>query len=499
MSVEKTSAVSKADALLVGAGIMSAHLGTLLKLLEPSWDIQIIERADGPATESSDPWNNAGTGHAALCELNYTPQNSDGSVDISKAVGVNEKFQISRQWWSYAIKNNILHTPKDFINPTSHVSFVTGTDNIYYLKKRYEALRKCDLFEDIQFSQDKDYFTERFPLMGRGRDFDNNPVAISWHDGGTDLNYGSLTKQLLGYLADKTNIFYGEEVTDLDKQKDGSWIATIHNLRTGGKRKVHTPFVFIGGGGASLRLLQKSGIKEGKGIGGFPISGVFARCTNDEVIAQHSAKVYGKASVGAPPMSVPHLDTRVIDGKRGLLFGPFAGWSPKFLKAGSFTDLFMSVKPNNLIPMTATGLTEFSLVSYLVKELAKTFNSRIDDLKQFYPLAHGEDWEMITAGQRVQVIRKSGRGGALEFGTAVIASEDGSLATLLGASPGASVVVSAMIEVLQKHSPQRFAQWEPRLKEMIPSLGTPLATHKSLFQELTQETDKVLQLDNPRL
>lgn len=484
----------KTDVVLVGAGIMSATLGAILRQVQPDWSITTFERLDAAAAESSDPWNNAGTGHSALCELNYTPAKSDGTVDITKAINVNEQFQVSRQFWSYAVDNGILTDPKEFINPIPHVSFVHGADNVKYLRARYEALASHPLFAGMEYSESEDFFTERLPLMAKGRDF-SDPVALNWTESGTDVDFGALTKQLLNHVASSGGtVHFGHEVRNLTKQSDGSWIVKVENLRTRAKKTVNAKFVFVGAGGGALHLLQKSGIKEAKGFGGFPVSGQFLRCTNPELIDQHRAKVYGKAAVGAPPMSVPHLDTRVINGKPGLLFGPYAGWSPKFLKQGKITDLPGSVKPNNLMSMLGVGLTEMSLTKYLIGELMQSPADRIGTLGEFVPKAIGKDWELITAGQRVQVIRKKGKGGVLEFGTAVVNAEDGTIAGLLGASPGASTAVPAMLDVLQRCFPCEFEAWKPTLQQMVPSLGQKLSDNVDLFQQVWDWSTRSLQL-----
>ena len=484
----------QADIVLVGAGIMSATLAALIRQVQPDWSIMLFERLDAAAAESSDPWNNAGTGHSALCELNYTPQNADGSVDVSKAITVNEQFQVSRQFWSYAVNNGVLKDPKDFINPIPHVSFTHGRANHTYLKNRYEALVGNPLFHGIEFIDSPDEFTKRLPLMAKGRDF-SDQVALNWSDGGTDVDFGSLTKNFLNYLAmSGGSVYFGHEVRNVTKQSNGSWTLKVRNIRTGEKRNVTAKFVFVGAGGGALPLLQKSGIKEAKGFAGFPVSGQFFRCTNPDLINIHHAKVYGKAAVGAPPMSVPHLDTRVINGQAGLLFGPYAGWTPKFLKEGSYADLFRSIKPNNIGSMMGVGLTEMGLTKYLIGELLQTANGRVNTLSEFAPEAKGKDWELITAGQRVQVIRRNGMGGVLEFGTAVIAAEDGTIAGLLGASPGASTAVTAMLDVMQKCFGARWSSWEPKLKEMIPSLGHSLSHEANLFNEIWAETSQTLQL-----
>lgn len=494
-STRVSQSVMKSDVVLVGAGIMSATLGALLRQLQPEWSISLFESLDAAAAESSDPWNNAGTGHSALCELNYTPQDANGDVNVDKAITINEQFQVSRQFWAHAVDNGILGDPTEFINPIPHVSFTHGEAGLSYLRKRYDKLSRHPLFEGIEYITDPGEFSERLPLMAQERDF-SNPVALNWFTDGTDVDFGALTQQLLNYVGQEANINFGHEVTNLSKQSDGSWIVKVTNRRTGEKHKVHAGFVFVGAGGGALRLLQKSGISEAKGFGGFPVSGEFIRCTNPDLISQHQAKVYGQAAVGAPPMSVPHLDTRVINHQPGLLFGPYAGWSPKFLKNGKMTDLINSVRPNNIIPMMSIAPQEFGLLKYLISELAASTADRIATLNDFAPTAVAGDWEFVTAGQRVQVIRKTGVGGSLEFGTAVVAAQDGTIAGLLGASPGASTAVPAMLDVLSKCFPGSFEGWRPKLVEMIPSFGQNLSDNTSLFHEVWDWSSKSLQLTN---
>ncbi len=490
------SEVAKTDVVLVGAGIMSATLATLLTLMEPDWSITLIERLDGAAAESSDPWNNAGTGHSALCELNYTPQRADGTVEIAKAVTVNEQFQVSRQFWAHAVENGVLPDVRSFLNPIPHVSFVQGAEGAAYLRARHNALVTNPLFASMEYIDDEDEFARRLPLMAEGRDF-SEPVALNWTQDGTDVDFGSLTRQLLGYATQRgMTTLFGHEVRDLHKESDGSWTVKVTNRRTGQKRKINAKFVFVGAGGGALPLLQKSGIAEAKGFGGFPVGGQWLRTGNPELAARHQAKVYGAPPLGAPPMSVPHLDTRVINGRSYLLFGPFAGWSPKFLKQGHVTDLPFSVRPDNLGSMLGVGLTELSLVKYLVGQLRLSEADRVDSLREFAPTAQDSDWELDIAGQRVQVIRRKGVGGVLEFGTTVLAASDGSIAGLLGASPGASTAVPAMLDVLERCFPDRFPGWQPKLKEMVPSFGTELSKEPKLFEEVWAWGTKVLKLDD---
>ncbi|GAA1475000.1 malate dehydrogenase (quinone) [Corynebacterium felinum] len=483
------------DVALIGAGVMSATLGAMLRTLEPNWSQVVFERLDAPAEESSSPWNNAGTGHSALCELNYTPE-VNGRIEISKAIDVNEKFQISRQFWAYQVKQGVLSDPREFINPVPHVSFGQGEDQVEYLRKRFNALSNHPLFPGMEFTEDRARFDEMLPLMGEGRAA-TDKVAISWIDSGTDINYGALTKQFLADAqTEGTEIRYGQEVVKI--RRDGKkWKLTVKNRHTGDVSVFRANFVFVGAGGMALPLLQKAGIPEIRGFGGFPVSGQWLRCTNPEIVERHSAKVYGKASVGAPPMSVPHLDTRIIDGEKGLLFGPYAGWTPKFLKQGSWFDLLKSVKVTNVASLLSVGVKELGLTKYLVTELLKDQNAKMESLREYMPNAKDEDWELVTAGQRVQVIRPvvGPSFGSLEFGTTLISHNDGSIAGLLGASPGASIAPAAMIEVLERCFGDHMVEWGDKIKEMMPSYGVKLATDKKLFTEMWDYTQDVLKLN----
>lgn len=474
---------------------MSATLGAMLRELEPSWTQIVFERLDGPAMESSAPWNNAGTGHSALCELNYTPE-KNGRIDISKAIGVNEKFQRSRQFWSHQLDNGILSEAREFINEVPHVSFAQGEIQVDYLKRRFEALSANHLFPDMKFSADPSTFTEKLPLMSQDRDF-NNKVAISWTEAGTDVNFGALTKQFLtAAKASGTEIRYAHEVIDI--KRDGSaWKVYTKNLHTKDITVVKAKFVFVGAGGYALDLLRKAGVKEVAGYAGFPVSGLWLRAKNPELISQHEAKVYGKAAVGAPPMSVPHLDTRVIDGEKGLLFGPYGGWSPKFLKKGSNLDLFKSIRPDNLTSYLGVAFQEFGLTKYLIDEVRKSFSDRVEALREYVPSAREEDWETVVAGQRVQVIKPAGapQFGSLEFGTTLINNQEGSIAGILGASPGASIAPAAMLELLERCFGEHMIQWGDKIQEMIPSYGINLAKDEKLYDEMWAYTQKTLKLD----
>ncbi|TCJ03025.1 malate:quinone oxidoreductase [Cytobacillus praedii] len=490
-----SSVQNKTDVILIGAGIMSATLGSLLKELAPEWEIKVFEKLANAGEESSNEWNNAGTGHAALCELNYTSEKPDGSIDISKAIKVNEQFQLSRQYWAYLVNNNLIRNPQDFIRAIPHMSLVQGEENVAYLKKRLEALSKNPLFQGMEISDDPEKLKDWIPLIMEGRP-SNEQIAATKIDSGTDVNFGALTRMLFDHLMrNNVEINYKHSVEDLKRTNDGLWEVKVRDIN-GGNTETHTAkFVFIGGGGGSLPLLQKTGIPESKHIGGFPVSGLFMVCNNPEVIEKHHAKVYGKAKVGAPPMSVPHLDTRFIDNKKSLLFGPFAGFTPKFLKTGSNLDLIGSVKPNNVITMLAAGVKEMALTKYLIQQVMLSNEKRLEELREFIPNAKLEDWDIVVAGQRVQVIKDTDAGkGTLQFGTEVVSAADGSVAALLGASPGASTAVHVMLEVLERCFPEHMFKWEAKIKEMIPSYGVSLTENPELFQDIHRSTAQTLGL-----
>ncbi|SKC67548.1 malate dehydrogenase (quinone) [Krasilnikoviella flava] len=465
------------DVVLIGGGIMSATLGTLLQQLEPSWSIRIYERLDDVAQESSNPWNNAGTGHAALCELNYTPERKDGSIDISKAVAINEQFEISRELWQHLLATGRIKDDS-FLSNTPHMTFVRGEKNVDYLRRRYETLRVHPLFRDLEYSTDRATVGRWAPLLTTERDADE-PIAATRATSGTDVDFGNLTRQLVdGLLANGAELNLQHEVKSLKRTKDGRWRLRVKDRSWNARNRTSTvtaKFVFVGAGGGALPLLQSAGIPEIKGFGGFPISGEFLRTDNPELVAQHQAKVYGKADVGAPPMSVPHLDTRVVDGKTYLMFGPYAGFSPKYLKKGKYLGLITSLRANNVTSMLGAGLKNLDLTQYLVGQLMAAPETKFQALQQFMPTAHPKDWEKLTAGQRVQVIKRDADGkGVLQFGTEIVTGAEGSIAGLLGASPGASTAASAMVDLLERCFPWRFTKWRAELASVMPSLdGVP--------------------------
>ncbi|UOB20938.1 malate dehydrogenase (quinone) [Macrococcus armenti] len=485
------------DVILIGGGIMSATLGVLLKELDPSINIKVFEKLEAAGLESSNVWNNAGTGHSALCELNYTNEDADGNIDITKASDVNEQFQLSKQLWAYLVEQGKLKHPEGFIMPVPHLSFVEGEQNVDFLKRRLKAFEGNPLFEGMELTEDHDKMREWVPLMMEGRNPDEK-IAITRMEAGTDVNFGALTNDLFDIMTSYEGavIHYNHAVKDIKRNENGTWDVKVYDEKAK-KSEIHSAkFVFIGAGGYSLPLLQKTKIPEAKGVGGFPVSGLFLVCKKPEIVEQHLAKVYGKAKVGAPPMSVPHLDTRYIDGERALLFGPYAGFSPKFLKTGRYTDLIESVTPGNIANMLSAGAKEMKLTQYLISQVIQNHEARMEELREFVPNAKSEDWEIVVAGQRVQVIKETEAGGkgTLQFGTEVITSKDGSIAALLGASPGASTAVHVMLRVIKECFGDRMPEFEPKIKEMLPSYGKKLAEHPELFEEINKQTARALGL-----
>ncbi|MFZ9850915.1 MAG: malate dehydrogenase (quinone) [Vulcanococcus sp.] len=476
----------RCDALLVGAGIMGATLASLLRQLEPELEVVVLERLPAPAGESSAPMNNAGTGHAANCELNYTPQAADGSVPIAKALAINGAFELSLQYWSALVEAGVLADPAAFIRPVPHLSCVWGDANVEYLRRRHRALSATPQFADMAWSTDPGQLRAWMPLVMEGRALDQ-PLAATRVARGTDVNFGSLTQQLLTGV----EVRRGEQVHGLTRGEGGWRVQSSAGA-------YEAPFVFLGAGGGSLPLLQASGIAEARQYGAFPVSGQWLVCRNPEVIAAHNAKVYGKAAVGAPPMSVPHLDTRWIDGQRALLFGPYAGFSTRFLRQGSLLDLPRALRPYNLLPTLQAGLENIDLVGYLVGQVLQTMEQRLASLRQFLPTADGADWQLAVAGQRVQIIKQVNGRGVLQMGTELVTSADGSLAALLGASPGASTAVDTMLQLLSRCMPERLASpgWQARLRDLIPAWGEELGADAARLAAWRRRSEAVLGLSS---
>ncbi|WBQ18225.1 malate dehydrogenase (quinone) [Sphingobium yanoikuyae] len=485
------------DVLVIGGGIMGVTLATYLQEMEPDWRIDIYERMDKVAQESSNGWNNAGTGHSGFAELNYTPEKDDGSIATEKAVDIAEQFEISRQFWSHEVKQGRLPKPTDFINATPHMSFVWGDDNIAYLHKRRDALVKNPLFYGMQYSQDPAQIRRWAPLVMEGRDPEQK-VAATFMPLGTDVNFGVITTQLTQALTRNPNfnLQLGHEVRGLHQNADKTWNVTVHDLKKNSDAVVKAKFVFIGAGGASLKLLQMSGIPESKNYAGFPVGGQFLAFEGPAATSRHNVKVYGKAEAGSPPMSVPHLDARKLDGKSVTLFGPFALQSTKFLKNGSSLDLFASIYKNNVGGMMKVGAENLDLVRYLAQQATLTDAERQAELVKYYPNAKRGDWKLITAGQRVQVIKYDPKKGTvLQFGTEIVTDKDASIAALLGASPGASTSPAIMLEVMRRAFPQQMAtSWKPKVAAMVPSYGQKLNASPDLTNRIRRMTSQTLGL-----
>lgn len=490
-----------ADITLVGGGIMSATLAMLIHRLDPALHICMLEQLPEIALESSGALNNAGTGHAGYCELNYTPHDKNGDISIGRALEINAAFEVSLQFWSHLINSDSqVIDPKSFINRVPHLSAVWGDKNIDYLKSRYTLLKSHHLFAEMQWAENNQTLLDWMPLMMKGRQAEPK-LAATRVDHGADVNFGALTRLFVSYLQKNAHfdLMTNTKVVDLHRGHGSkkTWKIKVQNQRDAEKLTIESPFVFLGAGGIALHLLQKSGIKEAAGYGGFPVSGQWLICQNPDLIQQHHAKVYSLAAVGAPPMSVPHLDTRIINGKPSLLFGPYTGFTTKFLKHGSRLDLVKSVKPDNLKSLLGAGAHNFDLTKYLVKEVFQNQNQRMQALQAFIPNACTEDWQLAHAGKRVQIIKRCHhKWGKLEFGTEIVAAEDGSLAALLGASPGASVSVKTMLEVLEKCFPQQMqsSAWQDKLKTMIPSYGSSLIDNAKLSASVRKYTLTTLKL-----
>jgi malate dehydrogenase (quinone) len=498
---------NEVDVLLIGGGIMSATLGALLHQLDASLRITMVEKLSAVALESSDAMNNAGTGHAGYCELNYTPQADDGDVTINRALAINANFETSLQLWTSLVEMGTLPAPEQFIRKTPHLSFVwndekSGSDNIAFLKQRHAKLKQHHLFKEMQFSDDFSQLKTWMPLIMQARDA-AMPVAATYVPHGADVDFGVITRHLVSSLKQHNNftLFTNTSVKSIKKVKipaeDNRWHVVLNDTFTNQSHTIKAKFVFIGAGGGTLPLLQKANIDESLGYGGFPVSGQWLICHNPDVIKQHYAKVYGKAAIGAPPMSVPHLDTRMIDGKPQLLFGPFAGFTTKFLKTGSTLDLAKSIKKNNIKAMLGVGKNNVDLTKYLIKESTQTHEQRMNTLRSFLPQANSADWHLEQAGQRVQVIKNCEENwGKLEFGTEIVSAKNGSLAALLGASPGASVSAQAMLDVIERCFAKQIAQdsWQKKLKQLIPAYGESLIDNADLLNRVRKHTHTVLKL-----
>lgn len=485
------------DLICVGGGIMSANLALIAKMLNPDLSILILERLGDVAQESSAAWNNAGTGHSALCELNYCPEEEDGSVSIEKAIEICKQFEITKQFWAHLVNEGFIEDPQTFLKGMPHHSWVAGTKNTDYLEKRYEAFKKHFMFDTIEFTRSIDKMKAWFPLIMRERTEDE-VMAGSRIDRGTEVNFGVLTKRLYKILATEfdTPVHFHKEVLDLDPLENGNWTAITKDLETGDQQSIEADHIFIGAGGGALLLLETVEIDEKDGFGGFPVSGEWLVCTNEELIDQHYAKVYSKAGEDAPPMSMPHLDTRYVDGKKQLMFGPFAGFSPKFLKEGSYLDLLDSVTFKNIPSMLGAFWHNMDLTKYLIGQITMNFDDRMNDLRVFIKDAKNEDWRIEVAGQRVQTIKRDEfEGGKLEFGTQIVNGADGKITCLLGASPGASTAPKIMLDVLEIAFPEMMQSAETKMKlaQIAPSYKQEIT--KEHFESELKKSSAILNLN----
>ncbi|KEF41218.1 MAG: malate:quinone oxidoreductase [Cyanobium sp. CACIAM 14] len=488
------------DLALVGAGIMSATLGTLLKELHPGLSVLLIESLPREAQESTSPWNNAGTGHAGNCELNYTPMAADGSISLGKALEINEGFDLSLQFWTHLVRKGALDAPGGFIHAVPHMSFVLGEERRAYLRERHRLMSAHHCFADMAYSEDPGQVAEWAPLLIEGRE-PGAALAATRIAGGTDVDFGALTSRLLAHLRRRPpfEARFDSTVIGLRRLLQGGWRLEVRDREQGETQLVEAGTVFLGAGGGALSLLQNAGIPEARGYGGFPVSGLWLRCGDPELASRHHAKVYGMAAAGAPPMSVPHLDTRLVDGRRWILFGPYAGFSSRFLKTGSLCDWPRSLRADNLLPLLAAARDNLSLTGYLISQIFASARQRFDALREFYPNARPSDWDLAVAGQRVQIIKSDrARGGVLQFGTEVVHAADTSLIALLGASPGASVAVGIALEILRSCFREKLPDgWEHTLRTILPSYGASLRQDADLCRRIRRESAEVLSLATP--
>ena len=478
--------------VLVGGGVMSLTLAVLINEIYPEIQIDIIERLPSCGLESSDALNNAGTGHAGYCELNYTPINKKNQLNINKALEINENFETSLIFWAYLDQKYSFFNARKFIKKTPHISFVSGLKNVSFLKKRYALLKKQPLFKEMLLTENVELIAKWAPLLLKGRkSFDS--LAATKIDHGTDINFGELTNQMLGILEKKDNfsLLVNSEVETIKQRKDKRYNILIRNLKTNKTIEMVSNYTFLGSGGKTISMLQDMKLNEAKGYAGFPISGKWLICNKADLVKMHNSKVYTQVMEGAPPMSIPHLDLRVISNKKLLLFGPFAGFNAKLLKHGSFFDFPRSIKLNNIVPMTIVLFKNFSLLLYLIKQTLMNHASRIKELQKFYPEANLRDWKLLTAGQRVQIIKNCPfEGSKLEFGTEVIYSKNRKLAALIGASPGASVAVASMLDVFVNF----FGSEEKKIRDIIPSYKLKLNDNPSVLKKIRGKTYKYLGL-----
>jgi len=486
------------EVVLIGSGIMSATLGTMLKQLDRSLRIRLIEATNEVAREASHGWNNAGTGHAGLCELSYTPhRGSDGRVPIERALRIFEQFEHSKQFWGALVANQILGDASDFIQSVPHICFLNGADGVEFLRARHNAMSEHHFFSDMKWTTDPEEITHWAPLVMEGREATCVAATMGI---GTEVNYGLLARRMCEWLIhqDGCEVTTGWRVTSLRREID-AWKIEIRCTTTRELRVLRSKFVFVGAGGGSLSLLQSTGLPEFRGLGGFPIAGQWLVCDEPDICAKHGSKVYGATPKSAPSLGAGHLDVRMLNGKRQLMFGPFASWTTRFLKqTGSWSDLPRSIRMDNVSALLRAGIHNISLVRYLIGQGLQNMEDRLKALREFYPNARAEHWRLQPAGIRVQAIKSSDRG-AIYFGTELVKVTDRTLAALLGASPGASVSVSIALDVIRTCFPHMLTDKDGqlRMKRMIATYDEDLKLpeNENSFRRATAESCERLKLN----
>ncbi|MFZ2509710.1 MAG: malate dehydrogenase (quinone) [Gordonia sp. (in: high G+C Gram-positive bacteria)] len=479
------------DVVLIGGGIMSTTLGALISKLQPDWSVTLFERMEELASESSNAWNNAGTGHSGFCELNYMAD----TADATKPLHIARQFHLSRQLWAALVTSGDLREPSHFVNPAPHMDIVFGARDVSYLRQRYGTLRAIPMFSAMEFTDDPNVIADWAPLLMDGRST-QEPIAATRYAAGTDVDFGSLTVSLAQTMATSGAVLkMRHEVTSLRRDADGLWSVSGRDRQTKQRFSVRTRFVFVGAGGYALKLLQKAKLPEVRGYAVFPFGAQFLRTDNPAVVERHRAKVYSQAALGAPPMSVPHLDQRVVDGQTSLMFGPYATFSTKLLRYGRLIDLFTTLRLHNLKVLVAAGVQNLSLVTFLIKELLSTRRRKFAQLQRFYPAAHMADWYPIQAGQRAQLVKPDPqRVGILTFGTELVTGAEGTIAGLLGASPGASTAPAIMVDLLRRCFPKDYGRWLPMLTALMPGVQTPVDNDQATLDASLRETADILEL-----
>ena len=486
------------DVVLIGGGIMSATLAALLEVVAPQWSITVFESAAGRRRREL----------ARLEQRRHRPRRpvraelharrarrpggpGQGRHDQRAVPGLPPVLVAPG-------RAGLTGAPKEFINPVPHVSFVTGEDGRAYMRARHEALAAQPLFDGLEYSDDPAELAEWTPLMMAGRD-PRQLVAATRSAAGTDVNFGALTRMLLEDAADRGVAVHCQPARHEPRpaRPTAAGRSPCRDTVTGERRTVRRPVRL-----RRRRRRRAAAAAEGGHPGDRRASAASRSAASSCAPAppswsQHQAKVYGQAAVGAPPMSVPHLDPRVIDGDHSLMFGPYAGFSPKFLKAGSMFDLPRSVKPNNLGSMLGVARTELALTRYLVNELLQSGADRHQTLRAFVPDGRrarlGDDHRRpARPGHQAGPGDRPRRAPVRHRGRRRRRRHDRRPARRL---PGASTAVSAMLDLLERCFPDRMPAWRPALQEAIPSYGRSLADDPALLAEVRASTMQTLELN----